>query len=588
MIRGSPFSLVFLALALAVLAVPVGAGETTAFDPLPTGIDSRPLPDGLESADDFGASVALREGANLMAVGAPREDVEEAENAGTVHLLERSRESGKWENKIRIENPADEDTKFGSEVAFAGESLFISDPLATVNEKDSAGAVYRYEVADLRDGVREPRRIVSPSPAEPGLFGASIDSDGERLAVGERAPDKAYVYQLTPDPEHEETLSGEDGSFADRITLDGDLLLVGVPTYSDETLPSKAGAVFVYHNETDAWNLSDRLTSPNPQEDARFGPSAVDGDVLAVGAPLADSRSGQVHVFEAANPKRTNWDHQAAFEAHSPIADLGRTLDTEDETILAGASSHGGKFHGPGQNRSMGATYWFHKTNAGWEESAVLRAPVPNKPGPSANQFGKSVALANDTAAVGADAGADRRFTDEDSDWRGTAEMEGPGRVTVFGPDTDRDFLADVRERQEGTPLNDADPDDDGLIDGLEVVRWASNPFDPDTDNDTLEDGFEATESRTQLDDPDTDGDTFSDALEVHGYTVQGQTVLSPSDPNDHSSVPTPVGPSDGFSPLTYNRGDLTPLPPADQPCHWVDDKPAGHEIWQGERFGGC
>lgn len=63
----------------------------------------------------------------------------------------------------------------------------------------------------------------------------------------------------------------------------------------------------------------------------------------------------------------------------------------------------------------------------------------------------------------------------------------------LFGEpiDTDKDGLDDVRESEIGTKANVADTDEDGLIDGDEVIIWKTDPLNPDTDGDTHIDGKE-------------------------------------------------------------------------------------------------
>ncbi len=63
----------------------------------------------------------------------------------------------------------------------------------------------------------------------------------------------------------------------------------------------------------------------------------------------------------------------------------------------------------------------------------------------------------------------------------------------LFGEliDTDKDGLDDVRERELGTNPKISDTDNDGLIDGDEVIIWKTNPLNPDTDGDGYTDGTE-------------------------------------------------------------------------------------------------
>jgi hypothetical protein len=56
---------------------------------------------------------------------------------------------------------------------------------------------------------------------------------------------------------------------------------------------------------------------------------------------------------------------------------------------------------------------------------------------------------------------------------------------------TDRDFdgLSNEEEEQLGTDPDNADSDDDGLLDGAEINFHKTNPLNPDSDNNGVRDG---------------------------------------------------------------------------------------------------
>jgi hypothetical protein len=133
----------------------------------------------------------------------------------------------------------------------------------------------------------------------------------------------------------------------------------------------------------------------------------------------------------------------------------------------------------------------------------------------------------------------------------------------VVDADPDGDGLTNAQEAALGTDPNDADTDDDGILDGAEVgtdgvynVNVDTDPNDPDTDNDGLQDGLEsglgaATSPDTDLSvftpdgDPttttnpvvaDTDGDGLADGVEdadQDGRRDGGETDPSDDDTDD-------------------------------------------------------
>jgi large repetitive protein len=132
------------------------------------------------------------------------------------------------------------------------------------------------------------------------------------------------------------------------------------------------------------------------------------------------------------------------------------------------------------------------------------------------------------------------RFVYTVSDNQGGGEM---AQVLVsVGPDADRDGLIDREEFDQGTDPADADSDDDGIGDGLEVSVTKTLPRDDDSDDDGLIDGHEdldrdgtvdANETGALL--SDSDGDGLTDGQE-RGLAMpegkhSGDSFLPDSDP---------------------------------------------------------
>lgn len=106
------------------------------------------------------------------------------------------------------------------------------------------------------------------------------------------------------------------------------------------------------------------------------------------------------------------------------------------------------------------------------------------------------------------------------------ANPPGPGQSNRYLADSDGDGLGDAVEdanrngQQDSgeTGTRDRDSDDDGLLDGIEVLILGSNPLDPnspsprpaDADSDTLPQGSDLNEGN-----PDVDGDRFDDGYEA-------------------------------------------------------------------------
>ena len=111
--------------------------------------------------------------------------------------------------------------------------------------------------------------------------------------------------------------------------------------------------------------------------------------------------------------------------------------------------------------------------------------------------------------------------------WYWDAHIDRENRAKPGRPDRDGDLLFDDEELQIGTDPEDADTDDDGLLDGPEVKTYMTDPLNPDTDGDSLMDGLEVHKYETDPLLRDTDNGGVTDGHEV----VEDGT--NPNDPSD-------------------------------------------------------
>lgn len=116
----------------------------------------------------------------------------------------------------------------------------------------------------------------------------------------------------------------------------------------------------------------------------------------------------------------------------------------------------------------------------------------------------------------------------------GSSEPEARSEQTVIvltaAGDHDADGLANRRETSLGTAVTVADSDGDGLSDGDEVNRFASDPLVPDTDGDGLGDGVEVNKHETNPTERDTDTDNLTDSDEVNVHRTDPTTPDSDGD----------------------------------------------------------
>lgn len=178
------------------------------------------------------------------------------------------------------------------------------------------------------------------------------------------------------------------------VALDGNTLVAG--GVDDDTFAQDAGAAYVFVDSGSGFVQTQKLFSDTPATIAWMGASvALDGDVLAVGAPqdLAGGlTAGAAYVFERVaglfqlvahipNPSPQQYDDN--FGAAVAVGGGRVVIGARGESTLA---------------RDAGAVYVYEKPGGVWTLTATLR------PSDAALQqfFGSSVAIDGDTLVVGA------------------------------------------------------------------------------------------------------------------------------------------------------------------------------------------
>lgn len=162
------------------------------------------------------------------------------------------------------------------------------------------------------------------------------------------------------------------------VAVDGDRLAVGAPL--DDTAAEDAGAVHLFQWLDGRWEPETVLYPVSPPEKARFGAAlALRDGVLAVGAP----GEGAAYVFRQGEG---GWRLQERVPAQGSLAGFGRSVALGGGRLAVGAVVLAGD----------GAVYLY----------GGVTSPAPKLlrvfPGGKGERFGEAVALDEGTLAVGA------------------------------------------------------------------------------------------------------------------------------------------------------------------------------------------
>ena len=366
---------------------------------------SERLAPGLAAALDFGSSVAI-EHDHLLA-GAPASTVNSTANRGAAFIFHLSR--GAWfpTSRTAHQTPTADD-KFGNAVAVDGEWLAIGAPFDDFNSLNNAGSVFLFR----RSGVRNWqffKQITAPTPATEDQFGAALALQGDVLAVGAPLDNDTLTDQGAVHVFHRSQGGADnwgfvkllaaqtpaaDDRFGAALALDGDTLAVGA--YLDNATATDQGSVTIFSRHlggTDNWGLRvTRLASDGATSD-QFGFSvALDGDILVVGAPLDNGSAtdqGSIYILKRSQGGSENWGQVgSALTANDAAASdqFGYAVALVGDTLAVGAP-----FDNHASGSDQGSVYLFGRIQSGvdvFSQGSRLTSPNPV----AGDSFGFSVA----------------------------------------------------------------------------------------------------------------------------------------------------------------------------------------------------
>lgn len=267
-------------------------------------------------------------------------------------------------------------------------------------------------------------------------FGNGVAADGATFAAATRAtsttsgasenlPGEVFVYGNVNGQWIEQAELTGDGIISDRfgasLAVQGNLLAVGAPGAFGPN--GQTGAVFLYTNHNGVWTEEGKIF---PSTTATligfgggvFGSIAISGNTLAVGA-AGDSGTGAVYIFVNING---TWVQQARIvPGDSQVAGFGAGVSASGNAVLVGAPSTN-----TAQVPTPGAAFVFTQTNGVWSQQARLDPAFPAAFG----NYGECVSLDGTTAVVGAGAANDAYvYLNNNGTWSLQAHLTPPDQL---------------------------------------------------------------------------------------------------------------------------------------------------------------
>ncbi len=220
-----------------------------------------------------------------------------------------------------------------------------------------------------------------------------------------------------------------DDRFGWATALSGDVLVSGA--YERDVGPgSDQGAAVVFRRTAGAWSREAELSDPSGSANDWFGRAvAVDGDVVAVGAPRRGPLAeGAVLVFRWDG---SSWVQEAELFAETPAASdqFGSSVHLAGDVLAVGAPNYN-------SGVAPGSVTVFRWDGAAW----VLEQTLVSSDGQAGDALGAAVAVGLDliTATAPGDdvAGASIEGSVREFVWNGGSWVEGQTLVVPTGGDT--------------------------------------------------------------------------------------------------------------------------------------------------------
>jgi FG-GAP repeat protein len=292
-------------------------------------------------------------------------------------------------------------------IAFALFACSISSAQLTTQESSSPAGETSYPAFKTDGAIAQQKplrgnpwvQLAALTPSDPNdlsQFGDCVSIDGDTVVVGTSDPgngSEAYVF-VKPKSGWANmtqvailTASDKPEFFASSVAVSGDTIAIGAP---------KANAVYVYVKPASGWkNMTETAKLTMKGSDSGLGTSvSIAGDTIVAGAPGASSEgrgAAYVYVKPASGWKSMTQTARLTSSDGVDGDNFGWSVSLSGDTVAAGA---------PQYPKGDGKAYVFVKPADGWVNMTQTAELTPTD-GASQLGFGASVAIANDTVAVG-------------------------------------------------------------------------------------------------------------------------------------------------------------------------------------------
>jgi len=269
---------------------------------------------GEASGDEFGTSVAISYTGTVIAVGAPKNNLNGATaNSGHVRVYALDTATSTWVQRGADINGNAAGDEFGGSVALSPDGTKLVAGSVWGNTSDGYVEVYTWNgTAWVQKGA-----TISDGGSDKSGTSVAISSDGNRIVVG--APNsgamtqgnvKVYAYSGSAWTQLGTTINGwvNGMNLGTSVSMSdsGNEILVGAPKYT-ASIAFRGAMVFYKYNGT-AWASVGTVVTGSSTSD-ELGTSVAmssDGTKVVVGAPISNSTTGHARIYDYTAALSTN------------------------------------------------------------------------------------------------------------------------------------------------------------------------------------------------------------------------------------------------------------------------------------------
>jgi len=366
--------LVAVAMATAILALPVGAGASVKVHQLAELSGKHASAGALQG---YNSAVS----GNTLVVGA----LGQGSSSGVAFVFTKS--GTKWTQAATLKG---KDTisgdQFGNAVAISGSTIVVG----AEGHAGATGAVYVFRGSGK--SWKQVAELTVPPSGTYGQFGWSVAISGHTLVAGAvNVEGAAFVFTESGSGKWSSAgtkiLANDAASgdgFGYNVAISGSTIFASAPYHN-----AQAGAVYVFTGSGTTWTQRAKLAGKDTAASDNFGIGelSASGSSILVGAPLHKSGAGAAYLFSGSGSK---WTQTAEFKARNGVANdhFGYGGAISGKTVVIG-SDH----RAPG-----GVAYVFVKGTKSWTQQAQFTA----KDNKTSDAFGRWVSLVGTMAVVGA------------------------------------------------------------------------------------------------------------------------------------------------------------------------------------------